>query len=144
MKYAYPASNQRESLSDALLSLKIARHSPCSLCSSCAGLHPPKGVDIVLDAHTESSLGNLEQYGSDDDEIPSEYLFLCACGHSVKQHHASEHDLGSAEFIRRGRVAIRLDELLEVSPVDSSIRGEAPSLDLLRRSIIGLWQVVGF
>jgi len=115
MKVAYPASHSFENLDSPLLSLKIARHSPCSKCSNCLGLHPPFKVDVVLDEN-DSSLGDLGQYGSDDDEEDvSSYLEVCGCGHGVKQHNADEALLGRSEFARRGRVAIRLDELLKVS-----------------------------
>ena len=115
MKVAYPYSHSFDKLDSSLLSIKIARHSPCSLCRSCSGLHPPPRVDVVLDGHDDSSLGDLGQYGSDDDdEEISSYLTMCGCGHGVKAHNADEETLGSAEFARRGRVAVRLDELLQV------------------------------
>ena len=116
MKVAYPASHTYDKLSSSLLALKIARHSPCTLCDNCPGLHPPQRVAVVLDEHSDSSLGNLEQYGSDDDEEEvSSYLDTCACGHGVKAHNADEIVLGKDEFVRRGRVAIRLDEVLQVN-----------------------------
>ncbi|KAG5654384.1 hypothetical protein H0H81_003208 [Sphagnurus paluster] len=115
MKFAYPASDQLSHLNNAQRALKIARHSPCSICKSCPGLHPSLGLDIVLDQHltSESSLGDLGQYGSDeDDDFDVPYLDTCACGHDVSQHNADETEMGSPEFARRTRVAIRLDELL--------------------------------
>ena len=116
MKVAYPASHICDKLSSSLLALKIARHSPCTLCVQCPGLHPPPRVAVVLDEHSDSSLGTLEQYGSDDDEEEvSSYLDTCACGHGVKAHNADEIVLGKSEFARRGRVAIRLDEVLQVN-----------------------------
>jgi len=118
MKLSYPASHQVSKLNDSLLSLKIARHSPCSTCDSCSGLRPPPGWDVVLDElPSESSLGDLEQYGSDDDDGPPAYLEFCACGHHMKEHGADESEIGGAEFARRGLVAVRLDELLKVRPV---------------------------
>jgi len=116
MKVAYPHSHDPDKLESPLLSLKIARHSPCSICWNCLGLHPPPKVDVVLDGHSDSSLGDLGQYGSDDDdEEVSSYFETCACGHNVKAHNADELELGRSEFARRGRVACRLDELLQVS-----------------------------
>ena len=116
MKVAYPHSHSFDRLDTLLLSIKIARHSPCSQCHTCSGIHPPPRVDVVLDNHNDSSLGDLGQYGSDDDdEEVSSYLELCACGHDVKTHNADEEVLGPSEFARRGRVAVRLDELLQVS-----------------------------
>ncbi|KAG5648571.1 hypothetical protein DXG03_003182 [Asterophora parasitica] len=105
-------------LNGAQRALKVARHSPCSTCKSCPGLHPPLDVDVVLDqqqTNNASSLGNLGDYGSDeedDDDFDLPYLETCACGHDVLQHHADESEVGPAEFARRTRVAIRLDELL--------------------------------
>ncbi|GLB37571.1 putative bromo domain containing protein [Lyophyllum shimeji] len=116
MKFAYPASDQISQLNSTQRALKVARHSPCATCKSCAGLHPPPGVDVVLDQQltNESSLGDLGQYGSDADDDDSDlpYLDTCACGHDVVQHNADESEIGPAEFARRSRVAIRLDELL--------------------------------
>lgn len=118
MKAAYPAANQQNRLNDSQLALKIARHSPCSTCNTCAGLHPVPSVDVVLDElPTESSLGDLGQYGSDDEDTAVPYLQACACGHDVYQHGADESDIGPSEFARRSRVAIRLDELLQVSVI---------------------------
>lgn len=116
MKVAYPHSHLFEKLEPSLLAIKIARHSPCSKCHNCTGIHPPPKVDVVLDGHSDSSLGDLGQYGSDDDdEVASSYLEICGCGHTVEQHNADEKVLGRSEFSRRGRVAVRLDELLQVS-----------------------------
>ncbi|KIM45219.1 hypothetical protein M413DRAFT_8508 [Hebeloma cylindrosporum] len=116
MKVAYPHSHDADKLESPLLSLKIARHSPCSICRNCQGLHPPPKVDVVLDGHSDSILGDLGQYGSDDDdEEVSSYFETCACGHDVKAHNADEFELGRSEFARRGRVACRLDELLQDS-----------------------------
>jgi histone acetyltransferase len=116
MKAAYPAANQQNRLNDSQLALKIARHSRCSVCNTCVGLRPATNVDVVLDElPTESSLGDLGQYGSDDEDAAVPYLQTCACGHDVLQHGADESDIGPAEFSRRSRVAIRLDELLQAS-----------------------------
>ncbi|KAF9529213.1 hypothetical protein CPB83DRAFT_927116 [Crepidotus variabilis] len=116
MKVAYPVSHVFDELDSSSLSLKIARHSPCSICRDCTGLHPPPKVDVVGDGHSDSGLPDLGQYGSDDDdEEVSGYLDACACGHGVKEHNANEVTLGKSEFTRRGRVAIRLDEFLQDS-----------------------------
>jgi histone acetyltransferase len=115
MKVAYPHSHIFDELDSSSLALKIARHSPCLLCRDCTGLRPPPKVDVVLDGHSDSGLGDLGLYGSDDDdEEVSSYLQFCACGHNVKEHNAHEATLGKLEFTRRGRVAIRLDEVLQV------------------------------
>ena len=116
MKLLYPASDEIPRLSSSQLALKIARHSPCSACDSCTGLRPPPDVEVVLDeTKTESSLGNLEQYGSDDDDMVTDYMDTCACGHGVQEHGADVSETGTGEFKRRGRVAVRLDELLHVN-----------------------------
>ncbi|THH04557.1 hypothetical protein EW145_g5435 [Phellinidium pouzarii] len=99
------------------LALRIARHSHCSECDSCTGLRPPPGVTLVLDtSQEESSLGDLSQYGSDEEDgnSLSRYLSICACGHDTKRHGADELRIGKDEYARRARVAIRLDELLSV------------------------------
>ena len=115
MKLLYPASHDIPRLNDPHLALKIARHSPCSECDTCKGLKPPLDVEVILDtAKSGSSLGSLEQYGSDDDDTVTSYLEICACGHSVLEHGADVSEIGTDEFRRRGRVAVRIDELLQV------------------------------
>lgn len=116
MKVSYPVSHLQAKLNDSQLALKIARHSPCSICDNCGGLHPSHDVEVVPDElPNESSLDVLGQYGSDDEDTHLPYLSTCACGHGILQHNAEEPDIGRAEFLRRSRVAIRLDELLQVS-----------------------------
>ncbi|TFK23962.1 hypothetical protein FA15DRAFT_593334 [Coprinopsis marcescibilis] len=117
MKLAYPAASQN--LSDSLLCLKIARHSPCSICTNCTGLHPSKTVRVVLDAQDESvdDYANLFPGSDDEDDGTPVSLFLelCACGHDAKTHNADETEIGKKEFIRRSNVGIRIDELLKDS-----------------------------
>jgi hypothetical protein len=103
MKVLYPTSHEIPKLSEPALALKIARHSPCSVCTSefCPGLRPPPFMQLVPD--------------SDEDYDGSEsYLSSCACGHDATDHGADRSEIGSTEFSRRGRVAVRLDELLQV------------------------------
>lgn len=118
-KLLYPAAHDLGSLSDAQIALKIARHSPCKACSVCSGLHPSLEDTVILDNATDPDVAmfDLTGYGSDDDESsgPSEYLSRCACGHGVLEHSSSVAELGQEEYTRRARVAIRLDELLQVS-----------------------------
>ena len=132
MRLLYPSSHEIHRLSDSQLSVKIARHSACSVCKSCTGLHPLPGIIVVSDDDIEASsslLRDLTQYGSDDDD-GSTYLQSCACGHSAAEHNAELSDLDRDEFIRRGLVGIRLDELLQVSPcVSKSHRPHLSSVD---------------
>lgn len=97
----HPAEDEIPGLSEEQLSLKIARHSPCSSCP-CPGLRPPVGVEVSLD----------DSFLSDQMEIA--YLSECQCGHDVPSHGADVSVLGRPEYQRRGRVAFRIDELLKV------------------------------
>lgn len=112
MKLLYPVPISRPS--DSHLALRIARHSSCTICDNCPGLRPPPDVDLILDDSSGNYLGNLAQYGSDDDEVITDYLETCICGHDVKDHGADVAEIESDEFQRRGRAALRLDELLQV------------------------------
>lgn len=117
MSTLYPAGFDPKKLSKNAIALKIARHSRCSECEFCAGLHPPSDTILVLDSsesNQESTLGDLTQYGSDDEDKDLRYLDACACGHDAKSHGADELRLGKDEYARRARVAIRLDEILSV------------------------------
>ena len=101
MMVVYPAEDDIPSLSEEQLSLKIARHSPCSLCL-CSGLRPPVGTEVTPD---DSLLS---------DQMELAYLSECQCGHDVPSHGADIAVLGRPEYQRRGRVAVRIDELLQV------------------------------
>ena len=101
MRVLYPAEDDIHSLSEDQLSLKIARHSHCLSCS-CAGLRPPAGVEVSPD---DSLLS---------DQMEFTYLNECRCGHDVPSHGADVSVLGRPEHLRRGRVAVRIDELLQV------------------------------
>lgn len=118
MKVLYPASHHIQELDPVALSLKIARHNPCSACPPnhfCPGLRPPLDFRVILDTESqlEAQLAALTEYGFEDEEEAT-YLMCCECGHDLMQHGADFNLLGSDEFIRRGRVAIRCDELLQV------------------------------
>lgn len=134
MKYAYPAANQLSKLTHPLLSIKVARHSPCASCDACTGLRPPPGVEVIFDDFAnQTSIGDLGQYGSDDDDASAPYLDTCACSHTVNEHGADELEVGPEEFARRSRVAIRLDELLQVSVLLALLHWDAehhPNLPL--------------
>ena len=104
MKALYPNSDDASKLPESALALKIARHSPCSVCTAeiCPGLRPPPIFQLVLDS--------VEDYDGSES-----YLESCSCGHDAIDHGAELSEIGEAEFSRRGRVAIRIDELLKVS-----------------------------
>ena len=112
MKLLYPASHDIPRLSQELLALKIARHSRCSSCSSCSGLRPPPDVEVALDSEIQPESPSS---ASQEHSAPGPYLQLCSCGHDVLAHGADPSSIGVEEFARRSRVAVRLDELLEVS-----------------------------
>lgn len=103
MKALYPNSDDPNKLSESALALKIARHSPCSICTAdiCPGLRPPPIVQLVLDS--------VEDYDGSES-----YLSSCSCGHDAIDHGADLSEIDQNEFARRGRVAIRIDELLKV------------------------------
>lgn len=113
-KLLYPSANEIGKLSKPQLAIKIARHSNCSECDACSGLRPPPDVEVALDEpQPDTSLVELSQYGSEDEESMDDYLQECGCGHHVTAHGADEATLGRTEFLRRARVAIRMDEFLE-------------------------------
>lgn len=101
----YPKSHDFQSLSPEALALKIARHSRCTLCGDCTGLVPEKGLTVIFDTTWDSKESGLVGY-----------ITTCRCGHSVGDHAVPE-DTSPEEYARRGRVAIRLDELLDVRPI---------------------------
>ena len=115
MRVLYPASNTLDALSDDLIALKIARHTPCSLCMRCSGLHPASNIQLARDGHPpENSLTDLDQYGSDEEDDGVTYLSRCACGHSPQQHGADEEELDKEEYKRRANLALRIEHHLEV------------------------------
>ncbi|TDL25922.1 hypothetical protein BD410DRAFT_764142 [Rickenella mellea] len=118
--YYYPAAYDLSILSQNTLNLKIARHSKCSACNSCSGLHPSPDLTVVLD-YADPSIANLN-FAHDQHR---NYLTACVCGHSVSEHVG---ELDKEELARRGRVAVRLDEelfdkgkLLEFDYIDEDI-----------------------
>lgn len=111
MTCLYPASHTLRSLSTSALYLKIARHSKCSACDSCNGLHPSPNASIILDTFENDDA--LTEQDDHIDHLTSTYLSTCDCGHSLADHGADE-GVGAEEILRRGRVAVRLDELLSV------------------------------
>ncbi|KAI1794092.1 hypothetical protein LXA43DRAFT_997618 [Ganoderma leucocontextum] len=129
MKVLYPASHDIPSLPDFHLSLKISRHSRCSACSTCLGLHPPPAWRVFSDASDGSD-------SDDDGEPPSKYLDRCACGHGVPHHGADMSSIGPEEYARRGRVAVRLDELLEDSGRLLDFDYSDEDIDSLRKQMV--------
>lgn len=82
----------------------------------CHGLKPPPGFRVLLDTESrlEVQFAELTEYGFEPEENEPTYLIFCGCGHDAMQHGADMNLLGHDEFIRRARVAIRCDELLQV------------------------------
>lgn len=115
MRVLYPTSNTLDALSDDLIALKIARHTPCSQCTHCPGLHPGSNIQLARDDHPpENSLTDLVQYGSDEEDDGVTYLSRCGCGHGPQQHGADEAELDKEEYTRRASLALRIDQHLEV------------------------------
>src|SRR6201996_4243433 len=95
--FMYPASHKQNELSDQLLALKIARHSACTSCETCSGVHPDASWEIILD--NSSAEIELDQYDSDDEDGHPSYLKFCACGHDMYDHGANQPLLGCDEFV---------------------------------------------
>lgn len=70
----------------------------------------------MLDSDFEEDLMllGLTEDVFDDGELNGTYIEICACGHSVPNHSADVSILGRDEFVRRYRVADRMDELRKV------------------------------
>ncbi|KAG1771762.1 hypothetical protein EDD22DRAFT_768935, partial [Suillus occidentalis] len=135
MKLSYPCLSEANH-NDLTLSLRIARHSPCAACDSCPGLRPPASVEVVLDddVHQKSLLGDLTQYGSDEEDGPA-YLETCICGHDVADHGVQLAALGREEFSRRARLATRLDELLHEADRQLDFNYTDEDIDSLRQQM---------
>ncbi|KAF8520486.1 hypothetical protein BU17DRAFT_9190, partial [Hysterangium stoloniferum] len=86
------------------LILKIARHSPCSLCSHCKALSLSDATTVILD--TESPPTSKT---SAPNSHP--YITTCCCGHAVADH-AAIGLLPFHEFHRRAQLAVHIDEYL--------------------------------
>ena len=80
--------------------IRIARHCPCISCG-CQGLHPGDDQEVEI---------GLEQEDADFTAQTTK----CACGHSWLKHGALDR-LVDGEINRRARVALRIDEFLDVS-----------------------------
>ncbi|KAH9931087.1 uncharacterized protein BXZ73DRAFT_47487 [Epithele typhae] len=128
MKALYPASNDIPNVPDSHIAIKIARHSPCSGCSTCLGLRPPPGWKVSLDSSDGSD-------SDDDGEPATQYIDRCGCGHDIAAHGANISTIGHTEFVRRGRVAVRLDELLEDSGRLGDFDYSDKDIDSLRKQM---------
>ncbi|KAG2338685.1 hypothetical protein BDR05DRAFT_893058 [Suillus weaverae] len=135
MKLSYPCLSEANH-NDLALALRIARHSSCATCDSCPGLRPPASVEVVLDddVHQKSLLGDLTQYGSDEEDGPA-YLETCICGHNVADHGSQLAALGREEFSRRARLATRLDELLQEADRQLDFNYADEDIDSLRQQM---------
>ena len=91
---------------------KIARHSPCASCD-CEGLHPPPGWRAISD-DSEDVADVLDAAGSSDALTDEGHLSYCDCTHSYEDHGCDE-SVDRAELSRRARVAVRIDQLLQVN-----------------------------
>ncbi|KZV81891.1 hypothetical protein EXIGLDRAFT_685452 [Exidia glandulosa HHB12029] len=106
----YAASHDLALLEPAAVAAKVARHSVCDVCGDCTGLRPADGVQVIIDDSHEGFALRLDQAPI---EHPDYYLATCACGHGVREH-GNGDDVASQELTRRAKVAIRIDELLQV------------------------------
>ncbi|KAG9031779.1 histone acetyltransferase [Tulasnella sp. JGI-2019a] len=110
LSFLYPAPTGDISLlSTPARSVKVARHTHCTSCN-CPGLHPPDHIPIILD-DSEDLQEALEQ--ADQAEAPTDegFWMLCDCGHGWDEHGAGI-DVPAIEMVRRTKVAIRIDEML--------------------------------
>lgn len=76
---------QLANMSESEKILKLARHMPCDQCQDCQGWRPDLSVQDFS-------------------------LDTCICGHEAEHHVDQKQD-----FVRRLKVALRIDELLEVN-----------------------------
>ncbi|KAI0081351.1 Bromodomain-containing protein [Panus rudis PR-1116 ss-1] len=141
MKLLYPVSgSDPKHYSDEHLAVKIARYSPCTRCPPehpCYGLHPPAGARVITDSefNEETELINLT---SDvfDEEPDAEFLQVCECGHTATEHGADQAVLGSVEFFRKGRAAIRMDEYAMAAGAILDFFYSDPDIESLRRQLL--------
>lgn len=111
LSFLYPApTDDISTLSNPARSIKVARHTHCSACN-CQGLHPPDHIPVVLD-DAEDYQEAVEQ--ADQAEAPTDegFWMLCECGHGWDEHGAGM-DVPRLEMVRRTKVAMRIDELLD-------------------------------
>lgn len=105
----YPGKHDLSSISKDEISLKIARHSNCASCN-CSGLRPSSNLRVVLCPTALST---------EPEDCP--LLSSCSCLHGVADHGNPIDRISESERTRRAKVAVRLDELLEVRGVVTCI-----------------------
>lgn len=109
----YPSgAKTHEQLSDFQRVLKVARHSSSPAQTTCPGYKPPRSVTVILDPVAEE--------GEDPQEhVNDAELRLHWCRHSCARcgldpiAHAALDQFDDTERIRKIKVAVRIDELLE-------------------------------
>src|ERR1700744_801282 len=104
LTFLYPSSAAEDvdSITYAAQCAKIARHSQCSSCDQCKGMHPPEGWVAITDDSEDAAAVLSRAQGEDGGDWMSEegYLKMCACGHELMDHGvASEMD--GEDFQRR-------------------------------------------
>jgi hypothetical protein len=102
---AYPGVSDQTQLTEEEISLKIARHSFCSLCE-CDGLRPIPELKVIV--KTANTINETEDV---------QLLDTCLCTHRVIDHGNPVNESAASERNRRAKVAFRLDELLQVSAI---------------------------
>lgn len=100
-----------QDLSPSEALLKVARHSPCSAVDggcSCRGLRPSPDADV------EAKSVHDRDEAAREAQCSKSWKKCGICGHEVAMHgKLNDTEGGEEEKIRRIKVAIRLDELLE-------------------------------
>lgn len=111
--FLYPSAVEDvNSISHGAQMAKIARHSPCSVegCR-CQGLHPfSNWVAVTDDSEDVAEILELAETSSLLTE--DGFLRYCECQHTVDDHGGTTDHV---EMTRRARVAVRIDQLLEVT-----------------------------
>ncbi|KAG8773551.1 histone acetyltransferase [Ceratobasidium sp. 428] len=114
LTFLYPPAAQPGGFTFEGLSVKIARHSNCSECE-CRGWHPPEGCTVVIangSLEAQAALDEAEELAGQVTDITQDGFWrMCACGDGIEDH--GVQDISQEEIERRGRVAIRIDEILE-------------------------------
>jgi hypothetical protein len=121
LTFLYPPASQPGDFTFDARSIKIARHSNCSECD-CTGFHPPEGCAVVINNGSVEAQAALDEAEESMEVTEEGYWRMCACGDGIEDH-GNGGDLGQEEIQRRARVAIRIDEILEVccSQIDPSL-----------------------